>query len=905
MAKVSNLKIMKVPKATSTKELAATWSWSKDHLDHFEVEWYNGEGVGHWIEGTKTTTKAYAVNFTASSNAYHVKVKVKPVATKKKSDNKPYWKGEWASYEYALPKNTEVPDTTPAQLPTPTIEVDGQKITASISNVDLKANVETVEFRLYSIDNGTTKWIGTGTVPIKNGRASHVFTATPGGKYTSRCRAVYKGKYGLWSDETGIQTTPPSAPSGWYKYYALSDTSVLLEWMNSPNAEQYEIQYTTKKMYFDSSSDVQSMTVDAITTEDGTKLGHAEVTGLTAGQEYFFRVRAINSGGKSGWSTIVSVIVGKTPSAPTTWSSTTTAIVTEPVSLYWIHNSEDGSSQTYAELELTIDGIVKPVITIKNSTEEKEKDKTSVYKLDTSVYYEGAQIKWRVRTKGVTINNTDGIDVSWSDWSVQRTIDIYAKPTLELVVENQEAVQIETVNSFPFYISAVSSRGRQVPIGYYVTVVSDEFYTTTDVYGRDVNIEKGTALYSKYFNTSDDLKLEMTAGNIDLENGVSYSVKVTVSMDSGLTAEAEVPFNVSWDETSSEPDADITYDKDTYTCSIIPYCRKTPENIFLKSVGWDMGGSVESYEIIDSNSISVIAEDDYAQIWFEIDPNLDATKQYKINCYADNCELYLFKDEELINSDVFDPNTLADVTISGYTLGMFRIKDFNSSNTFSVINMCIFDMNDNDLIEDTLLSVYRKEYDGSFTEIATGIENDAATAVTDPHPSLDYARYRIVATSKSTGAIGYSDVSIPIQEKSLILQWDDVWYDYSYENSDEENLKKEHAWSGSLIRLPYNIDISDKTTPDVNLVEYIGRKRPVSYHGTQLGEVSTWNADIDKNDKDTIYALRRLSTYMGNVYVREPSGIGYWATVNVSMPIKHLDVTIPITLELVRVEGGV
>ena len=89
------------------------------------------------------------------------------------------------------------------------------------------------------------------------------------------------------------------------------------------------------------------------------------------------------------------------------------------------------------------------------------------------------------------------------------------------------------------------------------------------------------------------------------------------------------------------------------------------------------------------------------------------------------------------------------------------------------------------------------------------------------------------------------------------------------------------------------------------MVEYIGRKRPVSYYGTQLRESATWNVDIPKYDKETLYALRRLSIWTGNVYVREPSGSGYWANIVVSFNQKHLATVIPVTLELTRVEGGI
>ena len=70
------------------------------------------------------------------------------------------------------------------------------------------------------------------------------------------------------------------------------------------------------------------------------------------------------------------------------------------------------------------------------------------------------------------------------------------------------------------------------------------------------------------------------------------------------------------------------------------------------------------------------------------------------------------------------------------------------------------------------------------------------------------------------------------------------------------------------------------------------------------GETATWTVDIDKKDTETLYALRRLSKWMGDVYVREPSGSGYWANVTVSFSRKHLETVIPVTLNIARVEGG-
>ena len=126
----------------------------------------------------------------------------------------------------------------------------------------------------------------------------------------------------------------------------------------------------------------------------------------------------------------------------------------------------------------------------------------------------------------------------------------------------------------------------------------------------------------------------------------------------------------------------------------------------------------------------------------------------------------------------------------------------------------------------------------------------------------------------------------------------------SFKVTNEDSFEQP-VWSGSLLKLPYNVDVSDKHSADVSLVEYIGRKHPVSYYGTQIGSSSTWRIDIPKSDKETLYALRRLAIWMGDVYVREPSGSGYWANISVSFSQTHCEVTIPITIDVTRVEGGI
>ena len=120
-------------------------------------------------------------------------------------------------------------------------------------------------------------------------------------------------------------------------------------------------------------------------------------------------------------------------------------------------------------------------------------------------------------------------------------------------------------------------------------------------------------------------------------------------------------------------------------------------------------------------------------------------------------------------------------------------------------------------VVDVLLSVYRREFDGSFTELATGLDSAKSITITDPHPALDYARYRVVATSKTTGAISYYDApGYPINGKAAIIQWDEEWR--NLENTDAA-AQEEPTWTGSLLKLLYNIDVSDRNSTTIYLIK--------------------------------------------------------------------------------------
>lgn len=751
--------------SNTDRTMYVTWTWSKSNTENYQVIWYYDTGDNVWFIGSDTKVTDNQSLYTAPQNSLKVKVKVKPISKTYKVNKKDtvYWTASWSTE-----KTYSFKDNPPSKPSTPEVSIKKYTLTATLSNLDV--NADSIEFQVVKDDKSVCN---NGKAKIVTSSASFSCSVNAGSKYKVRCRSVRGELYSEWTAYSNNVSTIPSAPSEISTCRATSSTSVYLDWSPVNSATSYTLEYTTDKKYFDGSNEATKVTAE---------FNHYELTNLESGKEYFFRVRATNTEGDSEWTDIASVIIGKPPAAPTTWSSTTTATTGTDVTLYWVHNAEDGSKETYAEIEISADGATK-TIAIENpdADDDEAEEKTRYYVLDTSDFVEGTKILWRVCTCGIY---KKGDSYVTGEWSIERTIDIYAPPTVELQVTDYNGRLLDELETFPIHVSALAGPKTQVPIGYHLVVTATESYETVDNIGNIKYVNQGEAVYSKYFDISKDLDIELSAGDLSLENNIRYEITCTVSMDSGLTGTASDDFKVAWTEEEFEPNAEIGIDEGAYTAHIRAFCK-----------------------------------DGYGQ-----------------------------------------------------------------------------------LIEGITLAVYRREFDGSFTLLGDGLVNTNNTFITDPHPALDFARYRIVAITDATGTVSYSDVAgYPVGCTSVIIQWDEEWSGFDV---TEETELEQRPWTGSLLKLPYNIDVADSYKPDTTLIEYIGREYPVSYYGTQLGMTSTWSTTIPKNDKETLYALRRLATWMGDVYVREPSGSGYWANITVTFPQKHLEVTIPVTLNITRVAGG-
>lgn len=774
------------------RTVRAFWSWSRANTDHYTLEWSQYIG-GAWRYETVDSNATYA-DYTADSSATSIRIRVKPVSktyTNSAGKEVSYWTNvSWSSREsYNFSDN---PPLAPSSAPT--VAIDGTTLTAYLEGLS-STGASIIEFDVSKDDSPSYKTKKVGVSQVST--VSAEFAVDIGGRYRVRARSWKSEKTSNWTEWSSEHLTIPAAPEITKCIAGSDDKSIELAWKSVGNDIEYTIEYATDQQYFSIPSDSEPYSHEC-TDDQNTTCTAIISDNIVSKKNYFIRIKAKNDvDDDSAWSDIAQTNIGDGPAAPTTFSSTLTAVVGDLITLNWTHNSTSESAAKYSDLDLYVDGAKKLVPIIVHNTDESDNEKS--YTINTTaetiegddetydiVCPNGAVLQWRVRTackSPITYSEDDLL----GEWSVLRTVMIYNEPVLTFRAY-EDTTNPFTVTSFPLRFDVEVDAGEnQEIIGYHLAITANARHETINNLGETVWVEAGDVVYAKNFDTieldgNNRFLIDISAGDINLTNDVSYDVVCTVMMSSGLSAESTLTFNVNLAESSMILDAEICIDPDIYTAEIRPYCQ-------------------------------------------------DA---------------------------------------SGTTL------------------------------QNIELSVYRREYDGGYTLISDKIDNSLNTFVTDPHPSLDYARYRIVSTNTVTGATHYCDIpGYKVGCNSVIVQWNEAW-----KNFDVTETNEDVPWTGSLLKLPYNIDISSKYSPDVSLVEYIGRENPVGYYGTQRGEGGTWNMVIPADDKDTEYALRRLARWMGDVYVREPSGIGYWANVIVTFSKKHRDLTIPVTLNITKVEGG-
>ena len=179
------------------------------------------------------------------------------------------------------------------------------------------------------------------------------------------------------------------------------------------------------------------------------------------------------------------------------------------------------------------------------------------------------------------------------------------------------------------------------------------------------------------------------------------------------------------------------------------------------------------------------------------------------------------------------------------------------------------------------LNYYRVQQDGTVEKLFEGVANDGRTYVVDRRCPFGTATYRVVAVDKTTGSEEWSEVVADVPVKEIVLDWD-----------------------GGRLELPWNIEWDEDHGFDRTLREYQGRSHPVAYFGTQKGHKLTLRTSMVKGrESEKLAALRRMADLREPVYVREPTGLAWWAVATPKISGGYSTAEQQVTLELERVEA--
>ena len=946
------------PKVKTTKRYPSVISgyivkWYYTTVSSKNATWYLSKTITT-SSGTRTTSHDL---WTPPENAVKIKVKIIPVSKVYRTSSS--GTSKWFSTEYTSKTDSDYDEYPSA----PSIE------SFSITNKDLTAVVlvdtskikyelsETYKVRLqvYKDNKSYVKfgdnyylektYSSSDKIPT-SGLITFTETLTSVGAYRARAAIGYNdsgsykwSEYSSWSSSVDTRPQAPELKT----VEAISSDQIKLTWSSVDNITQYKIEYVyDNEQNFDSNK-VQSVTVDNLTSYI--------ISGFETGHTILFRVRSVNSTDESSPSNVKSVVLAVKPSPPTTWSSKTKTSITsdvtttDPVYLYWLHNSLDSSAQQYAKLEFKIAD--NTYYLTKENTEKDEYGNTidkicSLSLWDLTVYSDesnatsagtiysifknlGAEsIKWKVRTKGA--------HADYSDWSIERTIEAYEQPNLELVVTDGEGNPLSgnILESFPLCISGIVTPVSQTPISFNLSITAGATYDTNDIYGNEMTVSEGSEIFSKYID-SDTLNYSLMPSDVDFVSDVPYVLTVVVYTDAGLNATATYEFSPSWVELGEEPDAIIDFNETYRYATITPFCNyfigyddendeSVPEDYDpVVYIGTAITGANETASVFSSSGVSnAIAGDiyfnksTYETYVCTLGGGASTAKWLYRTKFGYN-DATAWYSGTVINgendNDIYPNSGISSAEINNYYLNtasgdIFKcVKSGSPSEAlWKYVWNCFWQVSPN-----ITLNVYRREPNGKYITIIEGIDNtlqssDDSITVRDPHPSFNTCIYRIVSVNTETGGVGYFDIVESLPESSVVIQWNEKWSDEILDDAIVEDGAE--IFEGSILELPANIKLSDQNSNDVDLVSYIGRERPVAYYGTQKGESLTINCEFDKEDEDTLTMLRRLMVYSGDVYVREPSGLGYWANISVSYSREYKQLTIPVTLNVKPVEGG-
>lgn len=928
-SQVSNLMIEKQT-SNNTTFIRASWDYPKSttgdlkYFKSFEITWkYSyGETAGKsktlvWYEST-VSMSSHNVSGTFNFNDFTIptvdtsKVKtidvyctVKPTSTSMQyevtdEDGKTKTKTKNPAWDGVLKKSTTIqidtaeivtvqkPSLTVKEIQTGT-HANHIKMTVKDYGADQKA--QSVEFQTRCVHNGKASVGKSYKVNISNKSASVYSDSAIGLNkyYQVRCRGWSKkscsGKHSAWTDWSEKIYGQPHKPTGEFKIQVAPQVDPVYQTQQNgiPNmviydesqktdnyVDAYILEYAPREddFYYNRTSVVtvefsknKLNNTTSVTSAGGVWEMAKEGTCLHVrgyfdypsdmSKPYFFRVRSKRDDKYSNWSKTIEYSFGLVPDAPTVWFKKKTFKESEHLVVYWTHNSKDGSYMSQARIYITLNGVTFGYPSfIYNGNESAEQG----YE-ESTYFYDMGSIKDLITSafSGVPTTMAEMLAAGTWDLTVKiSTAGYYVPEGSDDGFSEKSSPQTVTIWAEPFIEFSGDTEGD------WHNWLWDPFDFRYDTIYTAFN---GTIFSSPV--TSFPLFIAVESGPAP-QQAIYYTYTITSKSNYDV---------VDYDGTTKH----VAYGDIIYQKNVDPTVKYTGENngnyCMNRINAWDIllaNGQNYNVEVVAVMNSGLLAS-----------TNMDFTMS--------------------LADAAFEPD--GDTIIDNVNYSMTIVPKLNESMEYEEGEEIL-------KLEDVVFHVFRRNYDDTMTNIATGVTGDTLTGIIDPHPILKGGLYRIVAMSKVTGEVQYVDIQSPgFDEVGIVIQWNESYQEYDIwedEDNERDTLLFGSGMNASVLFLPYNIDASNKYQMDVSLVEYLGREHPVSYYGTQKGESLELSTEIPKEGtEEIVLAMRRLSNYRGDCYVREPSGTGFWAKVDISFNINHMAVTIPISITATRVEGGI
>ena len=658
----------KKAKGNQTASFEVDWEyWEGHRYPQTAAQKKTGKpGDGKWMPGSSTNVDVDAAGagsgyfralYTAPSTALKVRCRVQPVSisrdvtvsvtktykdgkltkTQNNMESKPYFIGAWSGYADH--------DFRTDAIAAPEVEADvgenGLTVSVSVSSDDADAKWCDVEVCTWS--NGAwVRQMGKDDQPFE-GDATWSFTLSAGKWYRGRARLKSEKaskSASPWGYAAESVLTKPPAPSG-LSAAATGASAAKVTWSAAAGATSYKVQHIAGETAdFDSNPEA----VDETEISSGTAYTPSD---LDSGTVHWFRVKAVNSGGESGWSGAASCTVATPPEAPTVLDTSSSYMEGATARIRWTHNSTDGSAQTSAQVELSFSGPNAPG----NGRTVDVSGATQALALSLAGMGDGTSVAFRVRTKG--------IHASWSPWSGSSSFTVYEQPELACSLAQPDgeggtaALDADhPLACFPINATLDASGGGNSVVAYDVAIVCATPADMVDRYGRTVRASVGEVAWQGHYSTSDDpLEVEIGAGECMLANGGAYELRAAVAMASGLRAEcAPCAFSVSFDVSMAQPSATVTFDPDYLTADVVPTCSALDPETGEETGELREGTSLAVYRVeadgdlvclaraVPNDGASTVTDPHatFRECWYHIVATDDATGVSTAADYADD-----------------------------------------------------------------------------------------------------------------------------------------------------------------------------------------------------------------------------------------------------------------------------